>query len=216
MPKLSNKKHIKKQKNKDFIFYKILQNVNNHFMKFLKDLFLYFSAFIPLFLLLVVKLVVDIINQNLTMNFLNAFNIAHLVVLIALGIVGLLWNTKFAKQKTQKIKVVETKEITDQYFLQYFSLFVLFAVPLDLSYFNEFFIYILVLVFISIVYMNCGLYYINPTLNILGYHFYDTTFLDKNGQKQTAKIFSKTPLVANQNCIVKIKNKNFAFATKKS
>lgn len=185
-------------------------------MKFLKNLFLCFSAFMPLFLLLLVKLVVDIINQNLTMNFLNTFNIIFLVILIFLGIIGLLWNTKFAKQKTQKIKIVETKEITDQYFLQYFSLFVLFAVPLDLSYFNEFFVYVIVLIFISIVYLNCGLFYINPTLNILGYHFYDTTFLDKNGQKQTAKIFSKKQLSAGQNCTIKIKNKNFAFATKKS
>ncbi len=136
--------------------------------------------------------------------------------LIIFGIVGLLWNTKFSKQKTQKIQIVSAKEITDQYFLQYFSLFVLFAIPLDLSYYNEFFVYIIVLVFISIVYMNCGLYYINPTLNILGYHFYDTTYIDKNGNKQTAKIFSKNALMQNQFCVVKIKNKNFAFATKKS
>ena len=150
------------------------------------------------------------------MNFLNTFNIIMLVLLIVFGVLGLLWNTKFCRQKTQKIKIVEAKEITDQYFLQYFSLFVLFAVPLDLSYYNEFFVYILVLIFISIVYINCGFYYINPTLNLLGYHFFDTTYIDKMGEKKTAKIFSKTTLLSGQNCTVKIKNKNFAFATKKS
>ena len=69
-------------------------------MKFLKNLFLYFSAFIPLFVLLVVKLLVDIFNNNLTFNFLNIFNLSLLFLMIALGIVGILWNTKFSKEKT--------------------------------------------------------------------------------------------------------------------
>ena len=183
-------------------------------MKFFKNLFLYFSAFIPLFVLLAIKLLVDIINENLTFNFLNTFNLALLFLLVGLGIVGIFWNTRFSKKSIFKIKVQSAKEISDQYFLQYFSLFVLFAVPLDISYFNEFCVYVVILIFIGIVYINCGLYYINPTLNILGYRFFDTTYINDDGSTSSAKIFCKEKIQANQTYVVQIKNEHFAFISK--
>ena len=183
-------------------------------MKFLKNLFLYFSAFIPLFVLLVVKLLVDIFNNNLTFNFLNIFNLVLLFLMIVLGIVGILWNTKFSKEKVKKITIVSAEEITDKYFLQYFSLFVMFAIPLDISYFNEFFVYIIILIFIGIVYIRCGLFYINPLLNILGFRFFDTTYILQNGETKSAKIFCKEEIEKNTVCNVIIKNKNFDFIKK--
>jgi hypothetical protein len=184
-------------------------------MKFLRNLFLYFSAFVPLFVLLFVKIIVDIANQNLTFNFLNTLNLCLLCSMIILGIFGLFWNTTLSDEKEVIIKVKKSKNITDQYFLQYFSLFVLFAVPLDISYVNEFCIYLIVLVFIGIVYINSGLYYINPLLNILGYKFYDVTFVSQEtGKQREAKIFSKQDLLKT-NYVVKIKNDNFAFVSRK-
>lgn len=187
-------------------------------MRFIKNLFLYFSAFVPLFVLLVVKLIVDIANNNLTFNFLNTFNLCLLTTLIICGIFGLIWNTKFSDEKSYDITITSATEITDKYFLPYFSLFVMFAVPLDISYVNEFCIYIIVLIFIGIVYINCGLYYINPLLNILGYRFFDTTFKNnKTGEIRKAKIFSKYVLIENtQKYNIKINNDNFAFVVDKN
>ena len=184
-------------------------------MRFLKNLFLYFSAFIPLFVLLVVKLLIDIFNQNLSWNFLNTLNLALLCTMITFGTLGILWNTIWSGEKVVKIFVKKSEEITDMYFLQYFSLFVLFAVPLDISYFNEFFVYIIILVFIGIVYINCSLFYINPLLNILGFRFYNTTFVNENGETKTAKIFSRTKIYKNESYNVKIKNEHFAFISNK-
>lgn len=185
-------------------------------MKFLKNLFLYFSAFIPLFVLLAVKLLVDIFNGNLTFNFLNTFNLFLLSTMILLGVLGIFWNTTLSNEKTITVKVSSATEITDKYFLQYFSLFVMFAIPLDISYYNEFFVYILVLIFIGIVYINCGLFYINPLLNLLGYRFFDTTYTE-NGEieEKTAKIFCRTKLEKNKTYNVKIKNEHFAFVDNK-
>ncbi len=189
--------------------------VNYLFMKFIKNLFLYFSAFIPLFILLAVKLLIDIFNQNLSWNFLNTFNLVLLSAMIVLGTLGILWNTVWSKEKVVKIEVQKSEEITDMYFLQYFSLFVLFAVPLDISYFNEFFVYLIILVFIGVVYINCSLFYINPLLNILGFRFYNTTFVNENGETKTAKIFSRNKIYDNGTYNVKIKNEHFAFISKK-
>lgn len=180
-------------------------------MKFFKDLFLYFSAFVPLFILLMVKLVVDIINNNLTLNTLNTLNLCLLTTLIIFGIFGLLWNTKFTHEQNMVVQIKQSKDITDQYFLQYFSLFVLFAVPLDISYINEFCIYLLVLVFIGIVYINSKTFYINPLLNILGYRFYQVTLKNmQTGKLQEVKIFCKQKL-QHSYYQVKILNDNFAF-----
>ena len=184
-------------------------------MKFFKNLFLYFSAFIPLFVLLEVKLIVDIFNNNLTWNFLNIFNISLLSVMIILGTFGILWNTIWSREKIIEITVKSSTEITDKYFLQYFSLFVMFAIPLDISYFNEFFIYLLILIFIAIVYINCSLYYINPLLNILGFRFFDVIYINKNGETLSTKIFCKHKISPQKNYCVKIKNEHFAFISKK-
>ncbi len=184
-------------------------------MKFIKNIFLYFSAFIPLFLLLLVKLLVDIFNNNLSWNFLNTFNIALLGTMIVLGAVGILWNTVWNNTKIMSIKIETSKEITDQYFLQYFSLFVMFAIPLDISYFNEFFVYIIILIFIGVVYINCCLFYINPLLNILGYRIFDITYLDDFGQSKNVKIFCKDKIFSSKTYDVKIKNEHFAFVSKK-
>lgn len=185
-------------------------------MRFIKNLFLYFSAFVPLFVLLFVKLIVDILNNNLTFNTLNTINLCLLCSLTIFGVFGLLWNTKFSDQKSHAVQIKNATDITDQYFLQYFSLFVLFAVPLDISYINEFCIYILVLVFIGIVYINCKTFYINPLLNILGYRFYNVTFKSlETGKLRDVKIFCKHKL--EKTCYnIKILNDNFAFVVSKA
>ena len=170
----------------------------------------------PLFLLLFIKIIVDIINKNLSFNTLNTINLCLLSSLIVFGIFGLLWNTKLTTEKSHIVQIKNATDITDQYFLQYFSLFVLFAVPLDISYINEFCIYLIVLIFIGIVYIKCGLYYINPLLNILGFKFYDVTFKSLETRKlRNVKIFSKETLTKS-NYEIKILNDNFAFIVDKA
>ena len=182
-----------------------------------KNLLLYISAFVPMYILVFVKLVVEIINQNLTFNVLNTLNFATLLLLIVSGIIGLLWNVKFNEDEAKEIIILEKKNITDQHFLGYFSLFVFFAIPLDLSLVSAYCVYVLVLIFIGIVYINNSLYYINPLLNILGFNFYDITFKDvASGETKAAKIFYKGYLIIeNKTYWAKVKNKHFCFIDKK-
>lgn len=186
-------------------------------INFFKNLFLYFSAFVPMYILVFVKLVVEIINNNLSFNVLNTLNFATLLLLIVCGIIGLLWNVKYNEDEAKEIIILEKKNITDQHFLGYFSLFVFFAIPLDLSLVSAYCVYLLVLIFIGIVYINNSLYYINPLLNILGFNFYDIIFKDVvSGEVKTAKIFYKGNLIIeNKTYWAKIKNKHFCFIDKK-
>lgn len=211
---------------KNSIFLIIFYFLNNFFLffkqikymkQFLKNLLLYISAFVPMYVLIFVKLIVEIANQNLTFNVLNTLNFVTLMFLILSGVIGLLWNVKFSNEYSMKIVIVKKQNITDQHFLGYFSLFVFFAIPLDLSLVSAYCVYILVLVMIGIVYINNSLYYINPLLNILGYSFYDIDYKQEGDKKlKKAKIFFKgEALQEGESYYVNLKNKHFSFIDKK-
>ena len=184
---------------------------------FFKNLLLYISAFVPMYVLVFVKLIVEIINKNLTFNVLNTLNFITLLLLIGLGIFGVVWNVYFSTDKSIKVEIVSKKNITDQHFLGYFSLFVFFAIPLDLSLVSAYCVYVLVLVMIGIVYINNSLYYINPLLNLLGYNFYDIKYREENSDEiKNAKIFYRGEfLIENKTYWVNVKNQHFCFVDKK-
>ncbi len=189
----------------------------NRLMNFLKDLLLYVSAFVPMYVLVFVKLVVEILNQNLTFNVLNTVNFVTILLLIVFGIFGLLWNIKFSTEKAVKIQILSKENITDKHFLGYFSLFVFFAIPLDLSLVSAYCVYVLVLVMIGIVYINNALFYINPLLNLLGFNFYDITYKEEGSEKvKSAKIFYRGNFITqNKTYWVKVRNKHFCFVEQK-
>lgn len=183
---------------------------------FFKNLFLYLSAFVPMYILVFVKLIVEIINQNLSFNVLNSLNFVTLLLLIGCGIWGLVWNIYFSSDKTIKVQIVSAKNITDQHFFGYFSLFVFFAIPLDLSLVSAYCVYVLVLIMIGIVYINNSLYYINPLLNLLGFNFYDVQYLEEGqAEPRNAKFFYRGKLKFGSACWIKIKNQHFCFVDKK-
>ena len=182
----------------------------------IKNLLLYISAFVPMYFLILVRLILDIMNDNLTFNVLNTLNFILLILLIICGICGLIINIYHSKDISKEIIILKKQNITDRHFLGYFSLFVLFALQLELSYVCDFVLFIFILIFIGIVYIKNSLYYINPLLNILGYNFYDIIYLEVGSQKQgEGKIFYKGQLIINQTYLVKFKNDNFSFIDKK-
>ena len=182
-------------------------------MQTLKNLLLYLSAFIPMYFLIFVKVVIEIINDNLSFNVLNTLNLVTLIILIALGLFGLYWNVHLDKETAKEIVILRKENITDQHFLGYFSLFVFFAIPLDLSYVSGYAVYVLIIIMIGIVYINNSLYYINPLLNLLGYNFYDITYQERGStQQKNAKFFYKGTLkIEDKTYWVKLKNTNFSF-----
>ena len=171
----------------------------------------------PMYVLVLIKLVVELINQNLSFNVLNTINLTTLLLLIVASVVGLLWNIRYNREESKEVRILSKHNITDQHFLGYFSLFVFFAIPLDLSYVSVYCVFVVVLVMIGVVYIQNSLYYINPFLNLLGYSFYDITYVEIGSQEQRhAKIFYKgNLLIQNKTYFVKLKNENFSFVDKK-
>ncbi len=181
----------------------------------IKNLSLYLSAFVPMYGLVLIKLVVEIANNNLSFTVLNVVNLVTLVILIVAGCVGLFYSIHFSKGKAINVKIVSKNNITDQHFLGYFSLFVFFAIPLDLSLVSAYCVYVIVLVMIGIVYINNSLYYINPLLNLLGYNFYDVEYSEDGKEVRQAKFFFKGDKIeVGKAYHANIKNPHFAFLVK--
>ena len=184
-------------------------------MKALKNILLFISAFVPMFVLILLRLVVELLNHNLSFNVLNTLNLSTLIILILIGICGLIWNIS-DQQSTKKITLISATNITDKHFFGYFSLFVLFALQLDLSLVSGYCTFVFIMIFIAIVYIKNSLYYINPLLNILGYNFYDVQYTLENDNKEyNAKIFYKGFLEENKKYFANIKNLNFTFISNK-
>lgn len=169
---------------------------------------LYISAFIPMYVLLIIKLLIEIINQNLRFNFLNTLMTLLLVILTSVGILGVVFTLKNKKYKLENITLIQFKNSTDQHFLSYFSLFVLFALTFELEKVSMAIDFILILVLIGFVYIKNNLYYINPFLNVLGYSFYDATVVI-NGQTSDMKIFFKGKPEINKTYTIKNAVSNF-------
>lgn len=149
---------------------------------------------------------------NIKLNFLTVFVLFFLTAVIISGLIGLMLEICNKKQEAKKVKILSKENITDQHFLGYFSLFVLFAITFDLSKLSMFIVFIIILTMIGVVYVKNKLFYINPFLNILGFNFYNITYkIIGSEQTKNTKIFFKGDLVCNKICYVKIKDENFSF-----
>lgn len=175
----------------------------------MKKIFLYLSAFIPLYCLIIIKILIEIINNNLTFNILNSITLCLLLLFIILGILGLILENNNCSEII-KISIIQKKSITQQHFLGYFSLFVLFALTFELEKISMFVIFLIILALIGIVYIKNDLFYINPFLNILGYNFYDIKYKDQNGKVKIDKFYFKGKL-ENKTYIVKKGDINFNY-----
>lgn len=181
----------------------------------LKNIMLFLSAFIPMYFLIWIKLVMELINDNLHFNVLNTIVFVALIVVIVLGLLGLKLEIFNQKEKSKKVIIMEWNNITDRHFLGYFSLFVLFAITFDLSKVSMVVVFVLILCMIGVVYVKNKLFYINPFLNILGFNFYKISYkVENDEQVLQTHIFYRGNLKENKFYWVKIKDENFSFVDK--
>ena len=173
---------------------------------------LYISAFVPMYLLFLLNLIIELINKNLTLNITNTVVLISLAVLTLIGFVGLMWVVSSKSDTRKKITIIRKTNLTDQHFLNYFSLFVLLALAFDLSKICFVCVFVAILIFIGVVYIKNNIYYVNPLLNILGYSFYDIAYLDESGQECELRIFYKGELETNNKVyLLSLKKKNLNF-----
>jgi len=168
-----------------------------------------------MYFLVLIKFIVGTISQTIEINFLTIFTFVIFFLLTVFGIAGLIWNMHYTKVKDVKIKILSHKNITDQHFLSYFSLFVLYALSFELTKPSMLTISFIIIILIGIVYVNNKMFYINPLLSILGYNFYEVKYTDENSQNKTLTLFCKGEIELKTYKVKKL-NDNFVFINKKN
>ena len=88
----------------------------------MSKIILFISAFVPMYILFLINLIVEILNKNLTFNVTNTCVMVALLILTMVGTIGLMIILKFNQKEYKTIKVLSKTNITDQHFLNYFSI----------------------------------------------------------------------------------------------
>ncbi len=163
----------------------------NKFMEKFKNICFYLSSFIPLYFLIIIKELLEIVNGNLTFNITNSIMLSINLLMIVFGIVGFVLN--FKSKNYSEIEIIDYKNVTCTNFFPYFPLFVLFALAFELQFISMSVVYLLIILMVGIVYVKNELFYVNPFLNIIGFSTYELTYLYA-GRKQKTFVFSFSQL----------------------
>ena len=160
------------------------------------------SAFVPMYMLVIIKMIIDIAEGNEKGSVMVICVMTLLMILVLIGVSCVMY-VFFSKRIAQStIQIDSANNVTGQYFFGYFSLFVLVAVHLELYTVCDIILFFLINIIIAIVYIHNNLYYINPLLNLIGYNIYKITYI-KDGQQKNINIFVKDKLDISNKVIAK-------------
>lgn len=184
-------------------------------MKFLKKLMYFLIAFNPMYLILIIKSIIQIeTEKDLYWNTFNHWLVSSLIILFIITLLfGIVYVYKKSNKNTEKIIIIKAKNLTGDYFLGYFSLFGLLALSFDISSPYQLIVLATILFLIGIVYIKNNLYYINPLYNMLGYKFMHVKYRCENGDEiQEANIFTTKPLEKEIGESIDVENNEYDFS----
>lgn len=168
------------------------------------------SCFMPLYLILLFKNILGIINLHCivgkafnckTFDFL--FNIIMIIVWMILFFVGWGAIAKFQKlfldkqnQSKEIVTINRAENITGEYGFTYFSIFILTFFAVDPTSWTDVVVMLDLMIFIIVIYYKNEMWHINPVLNFCGYKFFNVNYSKSNEKDDQHKIrvFSKDNL----------------------
>lgn len=184
-------------------------------IKFFKKIMGFLIAFNPMYLILIVKSIIQIeTNEELIWNkFSHWFVISLIILFVVTLIFGLIFVYKPSKRTTEKIEIFEVKNLTGNYFLEYFSLFGLLALSFDITNPYQLIVLAIIMLLIAVVYISNDLYYINPLFNLLGYKFMNIKYKREKGNKvYEANIFTRKSLEKQIGETIEVENSEYDYS----
>lgn len=184
-------------------------------MRFLKKLMFFLIAFNPMYVILIVMSVIQIETSEeiewsgFFLGFVIGLSILSLLTLLA----AIVYVFKSSKKTTEEVEILSAKNVTGNFFLEYFSLFGLLALSFDIS--NPYMLIVLglIIIMIGVVYISNNLYYINPLFNLLGYKFMNIKYKNLEGNiEREANIFTRKQLEKEIGSVIEVENSEFDFS----
>ena len=164
--------------------------------KILVKSLMYLSAFIPMFLVMLIKEIAKIFSNiydkkctyKALLNSLLIGEIIFVLVLILL-IILLFYNNK--KRAVKSYKVIEVNNKSSDYYLQYYAVFLLSLINFSLLNIVDIITLSALIILLGIVYIKNELFFINPMINIFQSMIYELKLEDTDSNIETKLIISK-------------------------
>ncbi len=189
----------------------------------IKKLTMYTSTFLPLFFIMWVKefllCICDVLKNPYIYTwkhvYLNPYLITEILIIILIGIfvAFLLKNNKKTASYTVKIK--SAKNRSAEYYLAYYSLFILALIEFSLTDPVDLIVLGLLLVILGIVYIKNNLFFMNPTINIFQSYIYEIEY-DMQESTITKLIISREKLSEGNIIEINVSEFEFTFLRRKN
>lgn len=149
-----------------------------------RKIIMYLSAFLPMFFIMWIKEILIGIKNVLEKPelytwqsiYLNSFLISQLIFIIFVsgGVVWLMRRNK--KTGTYTVTLIKVKNRSAEYYLAYYSLFILALIEFSLSDLIDLVVLICLLFVLGVVYIKNDLFFMNPTINIFQSYIYEVEY----------------------------------------
>jgi hypothetical protein len=183
---------------------------------------MYFSAFLPMLIVMWVKEVIILVIQSVEKlqcsehlvwrMFINVYLLIELGIIcfVAFSLCFLLCGN--TKASTKMIKVIKVVNQVTNYYLGYYSLFVLALIGFSLVSVADIVSLCLLMIILGIVYIKNGMYYMNPTVNLMRSFIYEIEYTE--GNKTISKIIIAKEKIYTDDIII-VYNSEFEFTLMK-
>ncbi len=184
----------------------------------MKKIIMYLSAFLPMFWLILIKDYATILKDAIDGegSYRDLLNIQLFVVVGLVAIITICAILLISKNKELSTDLVIITNVTDrtaEYYLGYFSLFVLELFAFSFTDIVDIIVMVVLLIILGIVYVKNGLFFINPTMNIFRSYIFEAEYND--GKAIRSKILiCKEKIKVGDKLNVDVSNYAFTLASK--
>ncbi len=130
-------------------------------------------------------------------NYFILSGIILISISIGIGLVGLIYIFRKSNSTHYNCTVIKKQNKTDSYYFGYFSLFVLLFMSFDLSDVLNLITFIVLMLILSIVYCRNSMFYINPTILLLGKRIFALT-INKNDHFEDVLVIANFDIKMNE------------------
>ncbi len=145
---------------------------------------MYLSAFLPIFVVLWFKAVFEGVRKVLeapheyiwSSVYLNPYLIVELICFLSIGLCLSIFIHRNQNAAVRTVKLKSVKNRSAEYYLSYYSVFILALAEFSITNPIDIAVLVLLLIFLGIVYIRNGLFYMNPTINIFLSYIYEVEY----------------------------------------
>lgn len=188
----------------------------------IRKLIMYVSAFLPMFVIMWVKEVLKIVRETLGKPTVvagwkalyNPYLIAELVSIIVVGASVFFLMQRNNRLGVYTIIVKSVKNRSAEYYLAYYSLFILALIEFSLTDPIDLVVLVMLMAVLGIVYIKNDLYFMNPTINIFRSFIYEVEY-ETNDSTLTKLIISPERIMEGNVVDIDISEFEFTFLRRK-